>query len=1194
MSQDIFNDINPTVTSGTELADLLNDFKDAVVSGFSGTSRPANLQAGGYWIDTTNDPTQWSMRFYDGTTDILLFTLDITNGIASVGAGGDLLELAKISDDIIPPVLKFLKQRSGGAQTLVGDNLGQVEMYGTDSGGIERKQANIKIQTLDNTSLTNLGSFLAIELANAGTGSLAEIVRLMNARMGINTTNPQNAVHVRGDAVRVERAIAATDSAKVILEKKRIAGNGQVLNADGIAKIEAQSTDQNGTQFEAASMEVVATETNTDVARGNKIVFKTIAVGSTSLVERASIDENGLSATALNIAQLTSEEVIVENISNTTTSPKIITDKARIAGSGQVLDNDGLGKFEAHSTDVDGDDFEAGFIEFYATENHDNTNRGTKVEIATIAPGETALVTRINIDEVINIPGDVEIDGGLFIAGNLEVQGTTTTIDSATLSVVDANISVNVGGTQSAANTNNAGITVEMTDATDARIAYDSTLASKFKIGDIGSESQIVSAAATQTLTNKTLTSPVITTGDINNPDIDGGTIDTSTITSSSIVTPSRLDVKQDTEANLTTYAASATNGQFVFATDTKVMYQIVDNALTTVGSGSGGVSTWIAEKYETLAAADLAKGNNATFGNGGSFAGTLSIQPAGIDGKSLQYLQAAGSLNDWFEIVEPRTTTEGVTGKTNVFQCLVEYNGNDNEQKIVIWDDTNNVELGSALIKATGAGANRLYEIVHTIPTTCLSYQIGIQNLILNNGKLTLIDNSEVDYNKIASTSFLEPNVDIRLQSSNGVAAGTLVMLFSNITYNHPIFGYNQTTGAFTVRKDGYYTFTWTTIVTNTAGACFSINQSSALNTTPASIAVGEQRGLVFSNAVGGEFATVTFTEYLLAGTIVRPITYTAFTDATMTLTATCVSSSGAVISNGTLGANSTTYTPAIVGFGTPTGVNASWNRITGTNLAFIQGKFTSGTPTAVPATFSLPSGLTIKSGIVLKIAGMGTRSDNANEQYNLIAQAGNSFFNFAIQGGIFNGLTILNGNSVLSASVTFSFTAIVEIEQWNVDNSVTVLSPMIRIGYASDVKAQGTAGQTITTTATAMNLNTVSGDTSFFSVVSNQIRLSAGMTEISASYPVQNLGATRNWIFSIFNVTTSTTLARSQTQPLNGGAVAIVTTNYNVSAVVTNETENIIEIRGVINTGTSAQPAANFTGFTEKYTDVILRKLR
>ena len=58
MSSSIWGTIVPSTTSGNQLAVYLNDFKAAVVSGFSGTSRPAQLEAGGYWIDTTLEGTQ--------------------------------------------------------------------------------------------------------------------------------------------------------------------------------------------------------------------------------------------------------------------------------------------------------------------------------------------------------------------------------------------------------------------------------------------------------------------------------------------------------------------------------------------------------------------------------------------------------------------------------------------------------------------------------------------------------------------------------------------------------------------------------------------------------------------------------------------------------------------------------------------------------------------------------------------------------------------------------------------------------------------------------------------------------------------------------------------------------------------------------------------------------------------------------
>lgn len=92
----------------------------------------------------------------------------------------------------------------------------------------------------------------------------------------------------------------------------------------------------------------------------------------------------------------------------------------------------------------------------------------------------------------------------VVVQGNLQVDGTTTTVNTDTLEVEDANITVNNGGNQASAE-GIAGLTVEMSDATDVRMIYDSTTASRLKIGDAASEVEIATISHTQTLTNKTI-----------------------------------------------------------------------------------------------------------------------------------------------------------------------------------------------------------------------------------------------------------------------------------------------------------------------------------------------------------------------------------------------------------------------------------------------------------------------------------------------------------------------------------------------------------------------------------------------------------------------------------------------------------------------------------------------------------------
>lgn len=99
------------------------------------------------------------------------------------------------------------------------------------------------------------------------------------------------------------------------------------------------------------------------------------------------------------------------------------------------------------------------------------------------------------------LTGDVTVANDLTVTGNMTVSGTTTTVNTTNLDVEDPSIKVNNGGTQATANAAVAGLEVEMSDATNARIGYDSTLTSKFKAGESGSESELITAATDQTIT---------------------------------------------------------------------------------------------------------------------------------------------------------------------------------------------------------------------------------------------------------------------------------------------------------------------------------------------------------------------------------------------------------------------------------------------------------------------------------------------------------------------------------------------------------------------------------------------------------------------------------------------------------------------------------------------------------------------
>jgi hypothetical protein len=131
--------------------------------------------------------------------------------------------------------------------------------------------------------------------------------------------------------------------------------------------------------------------------------------------------------------------------------------------------------------------------------------------------------TGIDVDDLNNVTGinDLTIDG------DLTVNGTTTTVSSTTLDVTDANITVNDGGTQASADAADAGLTVEMSDATDAIIGYDSTTTSKFKIGEVGSTHEVVTTNHAQTVINKTINVDNNTLSNVETDNLKAGVLST-------------------------------------------------------------------------------------------------------------------------------------------------------------------------------------------------------------------------------------------------------------------------------------------------------------------------------------------------------------------------------------------------------------------------------------------------------------------------------------------------------------------------------------------------------------------------------------------------------------------------------------------------------------------------------------------
>ncbi len=168
----------------------------------------------------------------------------------------------------------------------------------------------------------------------------------------------------------------------------------------------------------------------------------------------------------------------------------------------------------------------------------------------------------------------------VVIPGNLQVEGGVTYVNTTDLEVTDKNILVNKGG--NAASMTGAGLTVDNTEGVDGSFVYDSTLASKWKCGLVGSEIEIVNISSSQSLTNKTLVD-----GTINNTI--GGTaiIDTDDLTGAA-------SQKLATSRAIKTYVDNQISGyttDLLSLTDTPADYTGHGAKLLTVNDTPNGVS---------------------------------------------------------------------------------------------------------------------------------------------------------------------------------------------------------------------------------------------------------------------------------------------------------------------------------------------------------------------------------------------------------------------------------------------------------------------------------------------------------------------------------------------------------------------------------------------------------------------------
>lgn len=224
------------------LAGILTDFKDALVSGMSGSSRPTNLQAGGVWVDTSNQSApnySWIFKIYAGGVDTEIFRISILNGFGgTLTADGDF-EIDNVSASTVGPILHMVKQRLiNNGQVLDGDSVAQIKFTGRTITSTDPTLAYIKFDSSDDETVTASGGSLTMYSTPDGSATIAEHLRLIAGFVESVAPHKVNAIQPVSQNVATAATIAQLSATNSAVEMTGVTATDiQGISSTGNAKI---------------------------------------------------------------------------------------------------------------------------------------------------------------------------------------------------------------------------------------------------------------------------------------------------------------------------------------------------------------------------------------------------------------------------------------------------------------------------------------------------------------------------------------------------------------------------------------------------------------------------------------------------------------------------------------------------------------------------------------------------------------------------------------------------------------------------------------------------------------------------------------------------------------------------------------------------------------------------------------------
>ena len=214
------------------------------------------------------------------------------------------------------------------------------------------------------------------------------------------------------------------------------------------------------------------------------------------------------------------------------------------------------------------------------------------------------------------------------------------------------------------------------------------------------------------------------------------------------------------------------TAGMQIYNSTTDATENYVSGAWTVMGSGSGGgLDTFFTDDHEKNGIDNHTTGNNATFDNGGTLDGTLSLDvTTQLNGNNgLKYVMSTSSTND-FIASESITIAEKQQNNVIGFELYYKYDGDDDDIRFVIYDDTNNLELTDSIVYLKKATNSKRFSAQAYIPDGVTALKYGFQVVTGNNTKILLVDDVIGTSSPFVAKDFQKIN-SVMLEGSDGRA---------------------------------------------------------------------------------------------------------------------------------------------------------------------------------------------------------------------------------------------------------------------------------------------------------------------------------------------------------------------------------------------------------------------------------------